>query len=252
MKTSVWMRTLAVLLAALAGLLAWPLGALVQADTPAYSWGSAQSSSQLNVVPGGDDAVANIYSYNVDGNRITHIIFRVVEAPEGWTVVIDPALHGEEYTLGSDVITIAENLFVEPSAVFTQEIVNVPAGMVGLTLPNRFGTGEHGYTLAKPASIVISVPKNVPKNITGRVKIAAEASWLGQSGTAEMRQERDFIFDVSTVYEITEGEKPRTASKGFLASITGNMGRWMPVVVAVGLIIAAALVLPRLPSKRGK
>lgn len=250
MKTSVWIRTLALTLAGLAALLAWPLGALVQADTPAYSWGSAQSSSQLSVVPGGEDVAGHVYSYNVDGNRITHIIFRVAEAPEGWTVVIEPPLHGEDYTVGEDVITIAENLYVEPSEALHEEIVNVPEGVVGLALPNRYGEGNHGYTLAKDATITISVPSSVPKNITGRVRIAGEAFWLGQSGQAEMRQERDFIFDVGTVFDLGEGEKPVKKNTSILTLITGNVGRWMPVVVAVGLIIAAALVLPRLSAKK--
>lgn len=263
MKTFVAMRAPVLCFVALVLLLAWPATALGQVEeAPAYSWGSAQGAAKLEAVPGVEEAVGVVYSYNIDGNRITHLTFRAAtkaeEAqglgfapPDGWTVEIDPALHDQEYGIGGgETKTVSENLYVEPGEVFAAEPTTFPADMVVLNLPGRLGPGVAGYALSKPAYVVVTMPKEVPKGITAKITIKGKATWLGQSGNAAIEQERDFTFEVATVYKITEETPIIRKSGSFWTSISGNLGRWMPVIVAVAVVIVAALVLPRFTLKR--
>ena len=171
-------------------------GACVESDSiqPAkYSFASAQGASSLQVIPGGE-ARGVIYFYDVDGNRITHITLEVVQAPDSWEVEIAPPLHDTEVKFGGQIITVTENLYAEPSELLAEEIQDVPEGMVCLTLPNR------GYALAKAATISVRVPQSDEVGTKGEIKIAAVASWLGQTG-AIISQGRDFDFTVKIIYE---------------------------------------------------
>lgn len=168
------------------------------AEEPArYNFASVQGAGNLRVAPGGE-ASGQLRFYNVDGNRTTHIALEVVEAPSNWEVVTDPPLHEQEVSLGGDIITVTENLYVEPTEVLSEEIEDVPEGMTSLTLSNKLGPNIPGYALAKVVSITIRVPKSCKAGTNGEVRIRAVASWLGQTGTATIGQTRDFRFTVRT------------------------------------------------------
>jgi hypothetical protein len=223
-------------------LVALPSMALAQ-EAPRYSFATAQGNSSLQAIPGKEAEQGVIYFYNVDGNRITHVTLEVLEAPSGWEVDITPALHQQEYSVSGTTITVTENLYVEPSQVSAEEITDVPEGMICLTLPNKLGEGVPGYCLAKVATITIHVPKSEKVGTTGDIKIRGTGSWLGQTGSASIQQQRDFDFNVTTVYDITNPEVPLTG-KGF------DVGRWVPVIVAVAIVAAAAVLLPRFLGRR--
>ncbi|HJX69794.1 MAG TPA: hypothetical protein VJ441_01740 [Dehalococcoidia bacterium] len=157
-----------------------------------YNLASAQEASNLRVIPGGE-AKGVIRFYNVDGNRITHITLEVVQAPDDWEVEITPPLHDTEVEFGGRAMTIAENLHVEPTHLSLEPIEDVPEGMVCLILGNR------GYALAKTASIIVRIPESEKAGTEGDIKIAAVASWLGQTGMATICQTRDFDFTVKVV-----------------------------------------------------
>jgi len=166
----------------------------VDEEPARYNFASVQGISSLQVVPGGE-AQGVIRFYNVDGNRITHVTLEVSDEsriPGGWVVEIDPPLHDEEVQLGDQTTTVTENLAVEPAGLSSGPIEDVPEGMVCITVPNR------GYVLARVATIIIRVPDSEGAGVTGDIKITATASWLGQSGTAAIKQTRDFDFSVKT------------------------------------------------------
>ena len=150
-------------------LLALPAVALAQEEPAKYSFASAQGASNLQVIPG-EECRGVIYFYNIDGNRITHITLGVAEAPGNWEVEIDPPLHDIEVSFGGQIITVTENLHAEPTELSSEEIGDVPEGMVSLAVPNR------GYALAKPAYIIVRVPESEEVGTKGDIEITAVAS----------------------------------------------------------------------------
>ena len=159
-----------------------------------YSFASVQGTSSFQVVPGGE-AEGVIRFYNIDGNRVTHIALKVSgesRIPGGWVVEIDPPLHDEEVRSDDATVIITENLSVEPAAICSKLIEDVPDGVVCLTVPGR------GYVLAQLARVVVRVPESERAGVTGDIKITAVASWLGQRGAGTISQTRDFDFNVRT------------------------------------------------------
>jgi hypothetical protein len=160
------------------------------ADEPArYNLASVRGASSLQVIAGGETKGV-ICFYNVDGNRTTHIALEVVQAPGEWEVEIDPPLHEIEVKSGESTITVTENLHVEPSQLSPEPIQDVPTDMICLFVPNR------GYALAKVATIIIHVPESEETVTEGNIRIAAVASWPGQTGSVTICQTRDFDFSV--------------------------------------------------------
>ena len=176
-------------------------------DAPAYSFATAQGDSGLEVIPG-SFSYGYIYFYNVDGNRTTHIAMEATEVPDGWTVEFDPPLADQQYNLGGDIIVISENLFAEVTEIFAEPIASPPAGTISLTLPKKLGGADtpddpeddiSGYCVAKELRVKITVPGDVPKNITEWIRVLATGSWPGQTGQAQICQSRSFKFDVEVV-----------------------------------------------------
>ena len=257
-------------------LLALPLP--VHADEPAkYNFASAQGSKEISVTPGGESR-GSIYFYNIDGNRITHINLEVSRAPSGWEVTIEPPPSETQVLVSGLPVTVVENLYVEPSELLTEEPRNVPEGMVSIKVPGR------GYTLGKLAQVVVRVPESATLGSTGEITVAAEASWLGQSGAAAVKQARDFDFSVtivsgSTEYTETiigqgkvpeapeavgeteatiEGETSKTTGETVPAekpapeseSPGSSLMRWLPAIIAGAVVILGAIVIPLLVRRR--
>ena len=218
------------------------LPSLVLAQEPAkYNFASAQGSKQIKVVPGGEGKGV-IYFYNIDGNRITHITLNVSQAPGNWQVEIQPPLHEIEVEIGGKTVTVSENLHVEPSEVLATEPEDVPEGMVCITVPGR------GYALAKPAYIVVRVPKSEEIGAEGDILISAEAEWLGQSGAAAIKQARDFEFSVEVVSEA--GDSSETIVDRGDNNSSFPIMKWLPAIVAGVIVILGAILIPRLVARK--
>ena len=233
------MRKFGLLFSAIALFLAVPWLVLAQEEAK-YNFASAQGSEEIQVVPG-DEGRGVIYFYNIDGNRITHITLDVSEAPYNWDVEIQPPLHEIEVEIGGTIVTVTENLHVEPSEVLSEEPEDVPEGMVCVTIPGR------GYALAKPAYIIVHVPEGEEIGASGQILISAEAEWLGQTGAAAIKQSRDFEFSVEVVTaasDSTETILDDGGNSGF--SIMG----WLPAIIAGVVVILGAILIPRLVARR--
>ena len=231
-------------------------------DEANYNFASAQGSKQLRAAPG-QESEGVIYFYNIEGNRITHISLEVSKAPDNWKVEIDPPQHEIQVDVSGRIITVTENLYVEPSEALAEEPEEVPGGMVCIKI------ADLGYVLAKAVHISIQVPETAEIGTKGDIAIAAEASWLGQSGAAAIKQARRFDFFVEvtsgeTEYretiigevEKTEGEKPEAmpaAEPGAAPSAqpaaeeggpSANIFmRWLPAIIAAAVVVVAAIVL---------
>ena len=254
-------------------LLALPLPVQAQ-EVPRYNFASAQGDKEISVTPGGEGR-GSIYFYNIDGNRITHINLEVSQAPSGWEVTIEPPLSETQVLVSGLPVTVVENLYVEPSELLTEEPQNVPEGMVSIKVPGR------GYALGKLAQMVVKVPESAPLGSTGEITVAAEASWLGQSGAAAVKQARDFDFSVTVVSGSTEyteiiigqGEAPEAVEEteatieGETSKTTGetvpaekpapesespgsSLMRWLPAIIAGVVVILGAIVIPLLIRRR--
>ena len=246
-------------------------------DEAKYNFASAQGNKQLKVIPGG--AVEGvIYFYNIEGNRITHISLEISKAPDDWIVEIDPPQHEIQVNVSGKIVTVTENLHVEPSQAVAQEPEEVPEGMVYIKL------GDLGYALAKAVHIVVQVPETVEIGTQGDILIAAEAEWLGQTGAAAIKQAREFEFFVEvtsgqTEYtetivgevEKTETEKPGAAQSTQPESgegvkpevapptsplpresipLTDSLMRWLPAIIAGVVVVLAAILIPIIVRRR--
>jgi len=140
-----------------------------------YNFASVQKGSSLRVIPG-EEVKGVICFYNVDGNRTTHIALELAQAPDSWEVEI-----------------VTDNLHVELTELSPEPIEDVPDGMVCLTVGNR------GYALAKVATIIVHVPESEEAGTQGDIEITAIAGWLGQTGTATIKQTRDFDFTIKVI-----------------------------------------------------
>lgn len=230
------MKKLAITIVILATMVALPSLALAQ-EAAKYSFATAQGNANLQVMPGGE-CRGVIYFYNVDGNRITHITLGVSQAPDNWQVEIEPPLGVTQVSFGGQIINVTENLYVEPLELHPEPIEDIPEGMVCLPI------GDRGYALAKPAYIVIHVPQSEEIGTTGDITISGTAKWLGQTGAAAMSQARDFDFSVAVVSEVTD-ETIVTPGK-----FSAFIHRWLPVIIAVIIVIIAAVLIPRFVIKR--
>ena len=233
------MRRLAVILLAIAVFLGLPLTVLAKEDAK-YNFASAQGSEQIQVVPGGEGQGV-IYFYNIDGNRITHVSLDVSQAPDSWGVEIQPPQHEIEVEIGGTIITVTENLHVEPSEVLSEEAEDVPEGMVCIPVSGR------GYALAKPAHIIVRVPGSEEIGTSGQILISAEAEWLGQTGAAAIKQSRDFEFSITVVSEAADSTETILGNgdnSGF------SMMGWLPAIIAGVVVILGAVLIPRRVARR--
>jgi len=233
------MRRIAVMVLVTGLLLALPSLVLAQ-EAAKYNFASAQGSKEIRVAPDGEGRGV-LYFYNIDGNRITHITLDISEAPGNWEAEIEPPQHEIEVEIGGSTITVTENLHVEPSDLLSEELEDVPEGMLCISIPGR------GYALAKAAYIVIRAPQSEEIGARADILVSAEAEWLGQSGAAAIKQARDFELSVEVVSganDSTETIKDDGSNPGF------SILRWLPVIIAGVVVILGAVLIPRLVARR--
>lgn len=233
------MKRIALMFLATGLLLTLPSLVLAQ-EAAKYNFASAQGSKEIKVEPGGEGRGV-LYFYNIDGNRITHITLDISEAPGNWEAEIQPPQREIEVEIAGSTITVTENLHVEPSELLSEELEDVPEGMLCISIPGR------GYALAKAAYIVIRVPQSEEIGARADILVSAEAEWLGQSGAAAIKQARDFELSVEVVLEASDSAetiKDDSANPGF------SLMRWLPVIIAGVVIILGAALIPRLVARR--
>ena len=250
------MRRVAVIFLAAALLLALPALALAQ-EGAKYNFASAQGGKQISVTPGGEGEGV-ICFYNIDGNRITHVTLEVSEAPSNWEVAIQPPQHEIQVEIGGRIITVIENLHVNPSELLSHETEDVPEGMKCIIIPSR------GYALAQVAHIIVRVPESAKIGTRGDIVISAEAEWLGQGGAAAIKQARDFEFSVEVISAettftetivgendssgVTEPTTPTTTNESNTSgSSTTN---WLPAIIAGVIAISGAILIPLLVARK--
>lgn len=218
---------------AIALLLAIP--SLASAQEPAkYNFATAQGNKQIQVIPG-KEGEGVIYFYNIDGNRITHVTLEISQAPSNWDVKIDPPLHETKVEIGGQVVSVTENLYVEPSELLSQPATDVPSGSASITVPGR------GYALAKVANIIISVPETETIGKNADLKISGTAEWLGQTGTAAIKQTRDFDFTVQVISGATNTEE-KIIGEGSTQP-QGKPINWLPIIVAAAVAIFVIIII---------
>jgi hypothetical protein len=247
---------------ALACIMLLVLASAALAQEPArYNFASSQGNKEIKVVPGGEGSSV-IYFYNIDGNRITHISLEVSQAPADWQVTVQPPLQDTQVEINGQVVTVAENLYVEPSEALSEPVEDTPPGTVCIAVATR------GYALAKEVDIIVRVPETAKIGDTGDITISATARWLGQTGSAAVSQDRDFDFSVQVVSgtgefqetvlgkaestpetpESTPGttESPLVpaGSSSNTAESGGKLGNWLPWIIGgAALIVIIILVI---------
>jgi hypothetical protein len=141
-------------------------------------------------------------------------------------VEIQPPLGETQVEVDGQVVTVTENLYVEPSEASDEVIKDVPEGMVCIPVATR------GYVLAKEVKIIVRVPDSEEIGTQEEITVAATASWLGQGGAAAITQARDFTYTVKVVSEVTEHQE----------KILDGGNKWLPWVAGAAAIVIIALV----------
>lgn len=163
------------------------------AESAKYNFGSMQPSKEIRAAPG-DEIATKLYFYNIYGNRITHIVLSIAQAPEGWNVSIEPDVHDAQVVISGVPTTVKENLYVEPSSAVNEAPATIPEGIEYI----QSGVGNIG---AKFVTIRVSVPKSEKLGTVGRIVVDAAANWLGQGGTVAISQSRSFDYTVTVASE---------------------------------------------------
>lgn len=251
-----------------------------------YNFASAQANKTITVVPG-KEGTGTIYFYNISGDRITHITLEASQAPENWDVEIEPPLGETKVEIGGNIVTVTENLYVEPSETVAEAPESSPEGTVYIPIPNQ------GYALAKIATVTVRVPASVAPGTQEEIVISGVARWLGQTGAAAISQARDFTFTVKVVPEATDGEEKiitetepemepeetqeitettstpeatqetTTAAETTVAETTtttqssasdndsqSTIGKWLPAIIAGVIVVLGAILIPLLIRRR--
>jgi hypothetical protein len=223
------MRRIIPFILALVALMATGFAALAQ-EPAKYNFASVQGEKNIRVLPGGEGA-GSMYFYNIDGNRITHITLEVTQSPPGWQVEIQPPLAEIQVEITGQVVTVTENLYVEPSKVQSQEIKKVSEGMVCIPVAGR------GFALGKEARIIARPPPSEKIGTKGELTVSAIAQWLGQGGAIAFNQKRDFNFTVEIVPEEVEYQEK------ILGNSNGFLDKWIPVIIGVAVVAIGATVI---------
>ena len=170
-------------------ILLFNISILAQEDAK-YNFGSAQADKELNLNPG-EEITTKLYFYNVFGNRATHIKLEVIESPENWQIELNPSVRNVSYDVAGTITIVEENLYIEVSKAVDEIPSVIPGGI-------EYITSSVGYIGANPVEIKIKVPSGEAYG-TYDLRIDASAFWLGQEGTAEIQQSRDFNYKVNVV-----------------------------------------------------
>jgi hypothetical protein len=218
-----------ILAAVLALTALYVMASFALAEEPArYNFASVQGSKNIQILPG-SDGTGNMYFYNIEGNRITHVTLEVSKAPANWQVEIQPTLGETQVEVNGQKVSVSENLYVEPSEASSEVIEDVPEDMVCIPV------SQWGYALAKEAKIIIQVPDSEEIGTQEEITVSATARWLGQGGAVAFSQSRDFNFTVEVVSEQTYQEK-------ILDNNSGTAGRWVPLIAGAAAVVIFALV----------
>ncbi len=209
-----------------------PSSAALAQEPAKYNFASIQGSKEIKIIPGGESPGV-IYFYNIDGNRITHVILEVSQAPANWQVDIQPPLGETQVDIGGQIVTVSENLYIEPSQVLSEKVEDTPEGTVCIAVPQR------GYALAKEAKIIVRAPGSEKIGTRGEIIVSATAQWLGQSGAAAVKQNRDFNFSVEVIAE-TIGTQEKIVVKPDTAGATG---KWLPVIIGTAVVVLGAMLI---------
>ena len=242
-----------------------------------YNFASEQPNQTISVSPG-HEGLGIIYFYNISGDTITHVTLEVSRAPENWQVTIEPPLGETKVEIGGNIVTVTENLYVEPSELLVEKPDTSPEGTVYRLIPGQ------GYALAKIATISIKVPACEVIGTQQEVVIGGVARWLGQTGAAAISQARDFTFTVNVVSETTNGEEriiteteaepggtqelaepastteapqhATTTAETTVAETTtiaqtsgtdnesdSTLGKWLPAIIAAVIVVLGAIII---------
>ncbi|MBT3363025.1 MAG: hypothetical protein HN929_10460 [Chloroflexi bacterium] len=150
----------------------------VNAEMPKYNLSSVTTNTRLQVTSG-NQISADIYFYNVDGNRTTKIKLDAIDLAQGWKVKYSNS-----------------NIKVEPTQISSEPITDIPDGMISLRLPNKLGEGIPGYCLAHVVTVTINVPEKSTTATVSNVTIEATAKWSGQTGMVHITQTRNFELNI--------------------------------------------------------
>ncbi|MHB1007626.1 MAG: hypothetical protein ACYC3S_18590 [Chloroflexota bacterium] len=221
---------------------------LTLGEETAYNFASARDVGTI-VVPTNGEGSGRMYFYNVDGNRITHITLMLRDGTPGWEARLEPAAQTVAVEVDGVSGEVEENLFVEPSTLLSEPVMNVPAGSECIAVPGR------GYALARTARLVVRPPQNAKPGDKATFMVTAEAQWLGQAGAAAIKQARNFEFTAQVATPGTHVEKvlgpadqqrPANSLGSFLAALPDS---WL--AAGAGLVLAMLAVSWRRNHGRG-
>ncbi len=238
------------------------LPGMVQA---ACSIGANPLSMEARAVPG-QTVTAAWNLYNIHGDRITHVVINVAEAPPGWEISIEPGLHGAAYNVTGVLQEIEENLGLRPTEVVGSIPDPKPEGTDYVKHPK-----EDGYIPVRPVDILVKVPVDAEPFKDYKVTLEAVGNCFMEPGAVVPGIATQLELAIRTIsgegfFEEEILEEPREvpeaggeAEAGKEESTPGGQGfdmtgflidnaAWIGVIV---VIVLAAFALKARPWERG-
>jgi hypothetical protein len=220
--------------------------AMSAAQSPLYDFGTMQQGKTVQAEPG-ETVNLTLFFYvdEVYGNRITHVLLSVQNAPSGWPIEFNPPAHDEYLNVSGIMTTSHENVFVTPLPLLPEPPAVPTPGMEYLRSPSG-----KGFLQARRVQAIVRIPKDAALGQTYPVKILGEAFWFGQSGNIALKQTRSFEFQINTAKkEYTEqvvaappAKSNATNASANAASGAGAAAGEFPYLYAIGALALLAII----------
>ena len=240
------------------------LPGLVQA---ACSIGANPLTMDARAVPG-QTVTATWNLYNIHGDRITHIVINIAEAPPGWEISFEPELHEATYNVTGVLQTIEENVGLRPTEVVDSIPDPKPEGMDYVKHPK-----EDGYIPVRPIDISIKVPEDAEPWKDYKVTLEAVGKCVMEPGAVVPGIATQLELTIKTVsgeefYEEeiiegevtgeaqgeaeTGGEEEATAEESGEQGGAGITGFLVANAPWIGIIIVLVVILAYVGFARGR
>ncbi|MCW1297987.1 MAG: hypothetical protein OH354_01460 [Candidatus Parvarchaeota archaeon] len=190
------------------------------------SLGMTPLSASVRATPG-QTAIIIWNLYNIYGDRLTHVSLTYTSDVD-WPVTFDPALKNVTYDIAGQIVTVTENLALEPNPPVTVKPEVIPPGTNYVKHPF---TDE--YIPVKTVKISIKIPENAEVWKTHEFTILAEGNCFTAPGAV--------IPSLSTPLKITLQVVPREFYEKAVLQIPWYV-QYSYVIIAIVIIVLLGII----------
>jgi len=200
-------------------------------------FGATPLTARAAAIPG-QKVVITWNLYNMYGDRKTHILLSY-SSDVNWEVTIEPSLRNVSYELPAGIVTIEENLALDPLPAVEYKPEIIPYGVSYVKHPNA-----DLFIPAKVVTFTIQVPPNAKIGESHKFHFTAKGSCFTGAGTVIPSLELGLDVSVDVV-------SPEFYEREVIAGAPWYI-KYAGTIIALVLIIIAAAVVIAVRRKRSK